>query len=75
MRAALRERRPSTTTPVREGQIPTKHRVQAAGTRASEAGVDSTQPSQGQQMASRVTQLEAALKLVISSQSLEKDWY
>lgn len=68
-RTAMRERRSSKTVPAAEGEKPASHRVKPAGLRVPEIGADAILPGPDQQMALRVTELEAALKLVISSHS------
>jgi len=69
MRTATQERGANKTVPVGEGETRANHGIEAAGSHVSEVGADATLPSPGQLMASPVTELEAAFKLVISSQS------
>ena len=68
MRTATQERGANKTVPVGEGETRANHGIEA-GPHVSEVGADATLPSPGQLMASPVTELEAAFKLVISSQS------
>ena len=62
----MQERRPNKTIPAGEGETPAIHRIRTAGPRLSEVGADVTLPSPSQQLASRVTELEAALEWVVS---------